>query len=328
MAGRAGLRRPTEVAWPRTLVPGDRVAIVSPGGPPRRERVEAGLALLRSWGLAPDEPRGSAAHWIFSGDDDERRRLLQAALDDEGIKAVLCSRGGYGTQRIVDDLDVGAFVERRAAFVGFSDATPLIAKLNAAGLVALHGPCLAWDDEHNGDVARESLREALLGTEPFELHGAAGVTQDWDVPTTPVEGRIVGGNLTLVATCVGTATQVRADGAIVLLEEDDETSRQVDRLLTQLLRSGALAGVAAFMLGHLTREGPSDGRPALEVVRERLTPLGVPVVGGFQVGHGDEQLTVPLGAPATLDPATARLTIPRRRSGASTARPRPRQPAV
>jgi|SoiMethySBSTD1v2_1073268.scaffolds.fasta_scaffold549654_2 muramoyltetrapeptide carboxypeptidase len=310
-----GGRSTSEVTWPRPLVPGDRVAIVSPGGPPEPERVEAGLALLRSWGLEPDEPHRGSAHWIFSGDDDERRRLLQAALDDEGIKAVLCSRGGYGTQRIVDDLDVGAFVERRATFVGFSDATPLIAKLNAAGLVALHGPCLAWDDEHNGDEARESLREALLGTDPLELLGTADMTDDWDVPATPVEGPLVGGNLTLLATCVGTGTEIRADGAIVLLEEDDESSRQVDRLLTQLLRSGALAGAAGYVLGQLTREGPSDGRTALEVVRERLAPLGVPIVGGFQVGHGDEQLTVPLGAPATLDPAAARLTIPRRQAG-------------
>ena len=272
----------------------------------------AGLALLRSWGLEPDDRPGTGSRWIFSADDDERRHLLQAALDDEEVAAVLCSRGGYGTQRIVDDLHVGAFVERHGAFVGFSDATPLIAKLNAAGLVAMHGPCLAWDDEHNGDLARDSLRDGLLGTEPFELHGVADLTHDWDLPVTPVEGRLVGGNLTLLATCVGTATQIRADGAIVLLEEDDETARQVDRLLTQLLRSDALTGVAAFVLGQLTREGPDDGRPALEVMRERLSPLGVPIVGGFQIGHGDEQLTVPLGAPATLDPATARLTIPRR----------------
>jgi muramoyltetrapeptide carboxypeptidase len=131
----------------------------------------------------------------------------------------------------------------------------------------------------------------------------------------PIAGPLVGGNLTLLATCIGTGTEVRAARAIVLLEEDDETSRQIDRLLTQLLRSGVLAGAAAFVLGQLTREGPSDGRSALEVVRERLTPLGVPIAGGYQIGHGDEQLTVPLGAPATLDPATARLTIPRRSAG-------------
>ena len=177
--------------------------------------------------------------------------------------------------------------------------------------MALHGPCLAWDDDHNGDVARDSLRDALLGTGPFELHGAADVTEDWDVPVTPVKGRLVGGNLTLLATCVGTATQVRADGAIVLLEEDDESSRQVDRLLTQLLRSGTFDGAAGFAIGQITQEGPHQGRPVIEVIRERLAPLGVPIVGGFQVGHGDEQLTVPLGAPATLNPTTARLEIPR-----------------
>ena len=136
---------------------------------PRRDRVAGRPAAARAGGgrarpapeLGAGGPRaeGAGAEWIFSGDDDERRRLLQAALDDEGIKAVLCSRGGYGTQRIVDDLDVGAFVERRAAFVGFSDATPLIAKLNAAGLVALHGPRLAWDDEHNGRRKREAVSD-------------------------------------------------------------------------------------------------------------------------------------------------------------------------
>ncbi len=239
----AGVGRSSMVTWPRPLVAGDRVAIVSPGGPPRPERVEAGLALLRSWGLEPDEPPGAGPQWIFSGDDDERRHLLQAALDDEGIKAVLCSRGGYGTQRIVDDLDVGAFVERRGMFVGFSDATPLIAKLNAAGLVAMHGPCLAWDDERNGDVARDSLRDRLCwAPSPSSCTGSSDLTRAWGLPEKPVEGRLVGGNLTLLATCVGTATQVRADGAIVLLEEDDETSRQVDRLLTQLLRSGSVNG--------------------------------------------------------------------------------------
>ena len=133
----------------------------------------------------------------------------------------------------------------------------------------------------------------------------------------------MGGNLTLLATCVGTATQLRADGAIVLLEEDDESSRQVDRLLTQLLRSGTLNGAAAFAIGQITQEGPDQGRPVIEVIRERLAPLGVPIVGGFQVGHGDEQLTVPLGAPATLDPATARPTA----SGPPRTAPRTAPPA-
>ena len=154
---------------------------------PRPERVAAGLALLRSWGLEPDErPGRGRGRWIFSADDDERRRLLQAALDDEGVSGrPLLSAGGYGTQRIVDDLDVGAFVERRrAAFVGLSDATPLIAKLNAAGLRGDARPLPGLGRRAQRPIAQREAAsdDALLGTEPFELHRSGPTSPtDWDV---------------------------------------------------------------------------------------------------------------------------------------------------
>ena len=128
-----------DATWPRPLVSGDRVALVSPAGPPDPDRVARGIELLEGWGLHVSHEAGERDGFLAASDRD-RMRSVQRAFDDPEVRAVLCTRGGYGSQRIVDDLNVDGFVARRAAFVGFSDTTALHAKLNQAGLATFYGP--------------------------------------------------------------------------------------------------------------------------------------------------------------------------------------------
>lgn len=299
------------------LRPGDAVAVVSPAGPPRPERVDAGVELLRSWGLRPHLAGGQAAggqgrggHGYLAGIDADRAADLNTALADPQVRAVIATRGGYGSQRIADLLDMAAVRRDPKPLVGFSDITALqLALWRGARLACLHGPGAAWRPERTGPESAESLRRALMSTEPVL------VKADPAVETAPVHrpgtatGRLLGGNLCLLATSVGTGDFPDLTGAILLLEDVDEPPYKVDRMLTQLRRTGALAGVAGVALGQFTRCGDDHSTAVPDVLADLLLDLQVPVLGGLPIGHGADQLTVPVGTPATLDTAAGTLTV-------------------
>jgi muramoyltetrapeptide carboxypeptidase len=295
----------------RVLQPGDSVAIVSPSGPARRDLVEAGAALLRSWGLRPQvAPHAYARRGYLAGSDGQRAGDLNAALADPAVRAVICTRGGYGAQRIADALDCDAVSRDPKPVVGFSDVTALqLALWRGARLACLHGPGAAWRGERTGQASAESLRDTLMTTAPVLLkRDESIVTAPVTVPGV-VSGRLLGGNLCLLASSLGTGDVPDLSGAILLLEDVEEPLYKVDRMLTQLRRAGLLAGLAGVALGQFTRCGDDDSLGIPEVLSERLTDLGVPVLGGLPVGHGAEPLTVPVGVPATLDAAAGTLTV-------------------
>lgn len=293
------------------LRPGDVVAVVSPAGPAPRARVEAGCAMLRSWGLEPAVGRHAyRRHGFLAGSDAQRATDLNAALADPRVRAVLATRGGYGSQRIADAVDAATVRRDPKPVVGFSDLTALqLALWRAARLASLHGPGVAWRPDRTGAVSERSLRDALMSTDQVVLR------RDPAAPTAPVAapgtatGRLLGGNLSLLASSVGTPDVPDLTGAILLLEDVDEAPYRVDRMLTQLRRAGLLRDLAGVAVGQFTR--CEHGRPGevVEVLAERLADLGVPVLGGLPVGHGDDPLTVPVGVPATLDTATGTLTV-------------------
>src|SRR4051794_26509448 len=159
------------VRHPDLLRPGDRVALVAPAGPSAPERIVRGVELLRSWGLAVDPPEpGAAAHGYLDGSDEQRLAQLNRALRDPEIRAVLCTRGGYGAQRIVDAVDVGAVRADPKLFVGFSDITALhLALWRGARLATVHGPGLAWDDRRTPAASAVALHRVLFSAEPIRL---------------------------------------------------------------------------------------------------------------------------------------------------------------
>jgi muramoyltetrapeptide carboxypeptidase len=296
---------------PAALRPGEKVMLVSPSGPTRAERVARGVALLTGWGLdVVTAPHVFARHGYLAGADALRLADLNLALRDPGVRAVVCTRGGYGVQRIVDDLDLAAVRDDPKLVVGFSDITALqLALWRGARLVTVHGPGAAWLDERTGPDAAESLRRVLMTGEPVVVKARPDEeTSALRLGTGPVRGTLLGGNLCLLAASVGTPDMPALDGAVLLLEDVDEPPYKVDRMLLHLRRAGILDGVRGVAVGQFTNCADDWTTSIVDVLDEHLGRLGVPVLGGLPIGHGRDQLTVPVGVPATLDVAAGTLT--------------------
>lgn len=286
--------------------------LVSPSGPANEERVEVGVAMLEGWGLkAVRAPGLLERDGYLAGRDDARLAGVNAALRDPLVRALICTRGGYGAQRIVDALDFEAARRDPKLLVGFSDITALqLAMWTRAGLAGVHGPMAAWNAARTGPASAESLRRAIMTTDEVVLVARPEEeTGSVVIGGAPVTGTLLGGNLCLLAATIGTADLPDLRGAILLLEDVDEPPYKVDRMLTHLCRAGALAGLAGVAVGQFTN--CVDGWPTTvaDVLLERLAPLGVPVLGGLPVGHGREQASVPVGVEATLDAAAGTLTV-------------------
>ncbi|MFF3612974.1 LD-carboxypeptidase [Streptomyces sp. NPDC002580] len=296
---------------PPRLAPGARVAVVAPSGPVPEERLQAGLDILRGWDLDPVvAPHVLDRHGEFdylAGKDADRAADFQAAWCDPDVAAVLCARGGYGAQRMIDLLDWDAI---RAAgpkvFLGFSDITALHeAFATRTGLATLHGPMVAAVDFLKNARAQDHLRATLF--EPESVRTIASGTSVALVPGR-ARGVTLGGCVSLLAADLGTPhARSCARGGLLLIEDIGEEAYRLDRLLTQLLRAGWLDGVAGVALGSWVDCGPYDGLRA--VFADRLGGLGVPVVEHFGFGHGEGALTIPFGLPAELDAEAGTLTL-------------------
>ncbi|MEU3397983.1 S66 peptidase family protein [Streptomyces filamentosus] len=291
------------LARPARLRPGDRIAVVAPSGPVPEERLRPGLDLLRGWGLEPVvAPHVLDAHPALghlAGADAARARDLTEAYADPAVAAVICARGGYGAQRMVDLVDWAAV---RAAgpkpFVGYSDVTALHEAFAVrAGFATLHGPMIATAAFLAEPRTRESLRATLFEPETVRAPGAA--TARALVPGR-ASGVTLGGCASLLAADLGTPhARPSARGGLLLLEDVGEEPYRLDRIFTQLLRSGWLDGVAGIVLGSWEECGPYEEVRAL--LADRFGGLGVPVLEGLGFGHDPAAPTVPLGVPAVLD---------------------------
>lgn len=300
----------TALVRPPRLAPGARVAVVAPSGPIVEERLQAGLDILRGWDLDPVvTPHVLDRHGelgYLAGSDADRAADLQAAWCDPAVDAVLCARGGYGAQRMVDLLDWDAMrAGGPKVLVGFSDVTTLHqAFATRLGLVTLYGPAAAGADFVKNALAQEHLRATLLAPETVRTLTSRGPAL---VPGR-ARGVTLGGCLSLLATDLGTrhARSGARDG-LLLIEDVGEQPYRVDRLLTQLLRTGWLDGVRGIVLGSWESCGPYD--VLRTVLAERLGGLGVPVVEEFGFGHCEGALTVPFGVAAELDTEAGTLTL-------------------
>ncbi|WP_181800490.1 S66 peptidase family protein [Streptomyces ipomoeae] len=288
------------------------MAVVAPSGPVPEERLSAGLDILRGWDLDPVvAPHTLDRHPGFdylAGTDADRAADFRAAWCDPSVDAVLCVRGGYGVQRMVDLLDWDAIrAARPKPLVGFSDITALHeAFATRAGLVTLHGPMVAGVDFLKNTRAQEHLRATLFDPESVRTITAA----EGSAPLVPgrARGVVLGGCLCLLAAELGAPhARPSARGALLCLEDVGEETYRLDRYLTQLLRAGWLDGVAGILLGSWAQCDPYDDLRALLV--DRLGGLGVPIVEEFGFGHREEALTIPFGVTAELDTEAGTLTL-------------------
>ncbi|HYQ61980.1 LD-carboxypeptidase [Actinophytocola sp.] len=295
---------------PARLRPGSKVALVAPAGPVKEPPLRRGIGILESWGLTVEvgehvldrHPRLP----YLAGLDPRRAADLQRAWCDPTVDAVVCARGGYGAMRMVDLLDWDAMAEAGPKlFTGSSDITTLHEAIGSRlNLVTLFAPLVAADVTF--DVgAQKHFRQTLFEPESvLTLTGPLATSLNDGVAS----GMLVGGNLSLLASGVGAPDAfVPPDESIVLLEDVNEDPYKVDRMLTQLLRSGWFTGVTGVALGSWTGCGTLD--EVRDVVADLLVGLGIPVIWELGFGHCSDQLTIPLGAHATLDADQGTLTL-------------------
>jgi muramoyltetrapeptide carboxypeptidase len=296
---------------PHALRAGDAVMLVSPSGPTRPERVERGVAMLTGWGLrVVPAPHAFDRNGYLAGADADRLADFNLALRDPAIRGVLCTRGGYGAQRIVDGIDMAAVRADPKVVLGFSDITALqLALWRGARLASVHGPGAAWRDERTGPASAESLRRALMTCDPAVIEARPDEeTCAVRVGEGRATGHLLGGNLSLLAASVGTPDQPDLRGAILLVEDIDEPPYKVDRMLLHLRRSGTLDGVVGVAVGQFTNCADDWPTSIVDVLMDHFGRSGVPVLGGLPIGHGPDQLTAGFGVEATLDVDAATLT--------------------
>ncbi len=300
---------------PPPLAPGATLAVVSPAGPAPPGEVERGSAALRELGyrLHP-MPSAHASGGYLAGPDAGRAADLMDAFLDAEIDGILCTRGGYGSMRLLPLLDYDRIAAHPKPLVGFSDITALQTALwRRCGLVTFSGPQLAkgWGkglDAFSRAAWSEMLAGKLWGR-PLPLPGDLRALEV--VRPGVAEGRLLGGNLALLAALAGTGFAPDFTGAILLLEEIDEPLYRIDRMLTQLALAGLLEGVRGVVLGrfrqHTADEVREWSRPAAELLADYLPD--VPILLGAPYGHEGECWTLPLGARALLDGKDGTLTV-------------------
>jgi muramoyltetrapeptide carboxypeptidase len=252
---------------------------------------------------------GNNSSNYFSGTDEERLEELQAMLDDENIKAILCGRGGYGMGRIIEKLDFKLFKKNPKWIIGFSDITILHSHIYSNYKIAtLHAPMSgAFNDGGAEDIYVQSLKNAWEGKKiKYEcaVHGSNKKGE--------AIGELVGGNLALLAHCIGTSSDIKTKGKILFIEDVGEYLYNVDRMLYQLKRSGKLDKLAGLIFGGFTESKDTErpfGKTVEEILNDIVAEYDYPVCFNFPVSHGKENLALKIGVGYKLKVGKNKVTL-------------------
>lgn len=298
---------------PNRLVKGDVIGIVAPASPVAQADVERSFSFLEQLGL-----RYKIGHSVYkkngylAGTDEERLADLHDMFRDPEVKGILCAGGGYGSARFADRLDMELIHEHPKVFWGFSDITYLHTAIRqGAGLVTFHGPmlasCVAKDEFHE-------LSGKMFGQlfEPVEVHYTEAISPLKALSAGIAEGEVVGGNLTQLANSLGSEFEIETNQKLLFIEDVGEEPYKVDRLLNQLRLAGKLREASGIIIGDFAKAEPSNPEKSLtldEVFAHYFKDLGKPVVEGFQMGHCEPNIAIPLGVKGRLNANERTLTI-------------------
>ena len=285
---------------PDYLKTGDKVALISPSYFTPMENVEKTADLLRSWGLEPvvGPNVGKVADGKYAGTVAERVSDIRWALSDPSIKAIICNRGGYGTIQLIDQLTLAELKASPKWLVGFSDISTLHGLLTRAGVMSIHGTMSSFLCKGGTDATSTLMRDLLLGKVPR-----------YEVPahkqniTGQASGTLVGGNLCTFAPNLGTQADATMGKDIILfVEEIEESMHNIDRQMRILQMNGVLDRCSGIILGEFTDCGKEFTYESVEaMLHELLKDYNIPVLCGFQGGHGDVNLPLVMGANITID---------------------------
>jgi muramoyltetrapeptide carboxypeptidase len=290
------------IVFPAPLRPGDLIRFVSPASTPPRDEVEESAEYLRGLGYAVDlGPNAFNKLNYLAGTDEERVGDLNEALRDPVVRAIFATRGGKGSYRIADRLDFAAARRDPKFLLGFSDITALhLALLRHGAGGSIHGAPRGDERDTTGSGRGPSLTALLTTTTPASIAAQAGEPTSALSNGRSATGPLIGGNLDMVATCAGWALPPLG-GAILLLEAVNMFMGQIDRQLTLLRKGGHLAGLAGVAFGQFTDINPSGSWTIVDLLRQHFDPLGIPMLGGLPLGHGQNAESFPLGYATRLD---------------------------
>jgi muramoyltetrapeptide carboxypeptidase len=289
---------------PSALKLGDTIGIVAPASIVKRGDLEAGCEGLRRAGYRPFYLDSILEQDLyFAGSAQRRARELEEMFARDEVRAIVCARGGYGANYLLEKLDLEKIRAHPKIFVGYSDVTTLLTHfLDAAGLVTFHGPMVAKDWLHNDGVDLVSWQAAVAGTAAWEPHlgagsGASGLVEG------EAEGTLYGGCLSILVASLGTPYEIRTEGTILFLEDLAAKPFQIDRMLMQLKLAGKLDGVRGIVFGEMRdcMQTANQGYTLEQVVLRVVGGLGVPVAYGVRSGHVTAgNITLPIGVRAGL----------------------------
>ncbi|MGM0612735.1 MAG: S66 peptidase family protein [Bacteroidota bacterium] len=284
---------------PPLLEKGNKIGIVSTARKISPEEIAPAIDVFQSWGLKVVKGRNlHSENNQFAGSDKQRLEDIQQMLDDPEIRAVICARGGYGTARLIDDIDFSGFLNSPKWIAGYSDVTALHSHINTNfGIETLHSAMplnFPADGSENESVL--SLKKALFqGQVNYELNQFE-VFNDNGFET--LTGELTGGNLSMLYSLIGSPSDIQTKGKILFIEDLDEYLYHVDRMMLNLMRSGKLNEIKALLVGWMSdmNDNPIPfGKNAHEIIRERMQKTNIPVIFGFPAGHLEPNLTLILG---------------------------------
>jgi muramoyltetrapeptide carboxypeptidase len=284
---------------PPYLQIGDKVGIIAPAKKVEPPEISHAISVLESWGL--EVVLGEhlyKSHYVFAGTDLERTQDLQNMLDRQDIKGIICARGGYGTSRIVDNLDFTTFKQNPKWIVGFSDITVLHCEVHRQGIESIHGIMpLLFPKQTLATI--DSLRQTLFGL-PTQI----------EVPAQPLnrvgkaEGQMIGGNLSLLANIIGTPSEIDTTGKILFIEDVSEYLYHLDRMMVQLHRAQKLKHLAGLVVGEFSELRDQDnsfGKTVHELIADIVAPYDYPVAYNFPIGHEQHNLSIVCGRQAQFE---------------------------
>ncbi|SES40200.1 LD-carboxypeptidase [Psychrobacillus sp. OK032] len=298
---------------PKRLRQGDTIGIIAPSSPPNLEQLKHSLTFLEELGLSYKMGKSVGnVYGYLAGTDEERLVDLHEMFADSDIAGIICAGGGYGSARYTDKIDFQLMNECPKIFWGYSDITFLHTSMNIySDIVTFHGPMLASDvgKDTFSDFSKKMFQQLF---EPMELHYTAAISPLESLSAGVARGELTGGNLSLLASGIGTKYEVDTKGKLLLIEDIGEEPYRVDGMLNQLRQAGKLEEAAGFVIGDFKDAEPKKRPISLsldEVLDHYIGQLGKPAVKGFKIGHCEPHFAVPLGAEAVLDADSLTLTI-------------------
>lgn len=284
---------------PAFLQPGDQVRIITPSGTIQSSYIDGAISTLQNWGLQVTEGRyAREAYGRFGGTKVQRTADLQEAIDDINVRAILCSRGGYGLAQIIDSIDFSEFIKNPKWLIGFSDVTVLHNAISRFEIASIH----AIMAKHLTELAPDSdqvllLKNTLFGTLPHYQIASHQLNREGEAT-----GRLIGGNLSVFSALRGTQFDLAFDGNILFVEDIAENPYHIDRMMQNLRMSGALSKISGLIVGQFSdcEEDPSMNQTIAEIILSAVSDYSYPVCFNFPAGHVDYNLSLVLGQNAVL----------------------------